>query len=59
MAHMRYGTRLHQDLEVNAPMPVISGILGHNNLNTTRLYLSIDIENLRFLSLEVTAYEDN
>lgn len=46
-------------LEVNAPMPVISGILGHNNLNTTRLYLSIDIENLRFLSLEVTAYEDN
>lgn len=33
--------------------PVISGILGHSNANTTRKYMAIDIESLRSLSLEV------
>lgn len=33
--------------------PVISGILGHSNANTTRKYMAIDVESLRFLSLEV------
>lgn len=40
-------------LSKNTPMPVITGILGHKNLNTTSKYLSIDIESLRNLSLEV------
>lgn len=33
--------------------PVISGILGHSNANTTRRYMTIDIEALRRLSLEL------
>ena len=40
-------------LESNTPMPVITGILGHKNLNTTRAYLNIDIESLRKRSMEV------
>lgn len=40
-------------LEGNTPMPVITGILGHKNLNTTSKYLSIDVESLRKYSLEV------
>jgi integrase len=37
----------------NTPYPVISGILGHSNANTTKLYLRIDVERMRPLSLEV------
>jgi len=44
-------------LKNNAPMPVITGILGHKNLNTTSKYLSIDIDNLRRCCLEVS-YEE-
>lgn len=40
-------------LSGNTPMPIITGILGHKNINTTSTYLSIDIEELRFLCLEV------
>jgi site-specific recombinase XerD len=40
-------------LKNNAPMPVITGILGHKNLNTTSKYLSIDIDTLRRCCLEV------
>ena len=40
-------------LESNTPMPVITGILGNKNLNTTRAYLNIDIESLRKRSMEV------
>lgn len=40
-------------LKENTPMPVITGILGHKNLNTTSRYLSIDVETLRCLCLEV------
>ena len=35
------------------PYPVISGILGHSNANTTRRYMAVDVEALRRLSLEV------
>ena len=45
-------------LKANTPMPVITGILGHKNLNTTSRYLSIDVETLRCLCLEVPD-EDN
>ena len=40
-------------LSGGTPYPVISGILGHSNANTTRKYMTIDIEQLRSLSLEV------
>jgi integrase len=35
------------------PYPVISGVLGHTNANTTKTYLKTDVEQLRGLSLEV------
>lgn len=44
-------------LKNNTPMPVITGILGHKNLNTTSKYLSIDIDNLRRCCLEVSNEE--
>lgn len=40
-------------LKGNTPMPVITGILGHKDINTTSKYLSIDIESLRRCCLEV------
>lgn len=40
-------------LEENIPLPVISAILGHADSNTTGVYLSIDIEQLRNCALEV------
>lgn len=45
-------------LENNTPMPVITGILGHKDINTTSKYLSIDVEGLRKTSLEVPIDED-
>ena len=38
----------------DTPYPVISGVLGHTNANTTKIYLKADIEQLRRLSLEVS-----
>ncbi|MBO6285551.1 MAG: tyrosine-type recombinase/integrase [Bacilli bacterium] len=40
-------------LSKETPMPVITGILGHKNINTTSAYLSIDVEGLRKCCLEV------
>lgn len=40
-------------LKNNVTIPVITGILGHKSSNTTKKYLSIDIEQLRSLALEV------
>lgn len=40
-------------LSGGTPYPVISGVLGHSNANTTRKYMAIDVERLRALSLEV------
>ena len=40
-------------LQDNTPLPVISGILGHENSNTTKMYLRIDTEQLRIVGLEV------
>lgn len=40
-------------LEENVPLPVISEILGHATTETTAVYLSIDIEQLRRCALEV------
>jgi len=41
-------------LSSNTPMPVITGILGHKNSNSTNLYLRIDIDSLRSVALEVS-----
>lgn len=35
------------------PLPVISGVLGHANTNTTGVYLKIDVNQLRKCALEV------
>lgn len=35
------------------PYPTISSVLGHSSVNVTRRYLSIDVESLRPLALEV------
>jgi len=40
-------------LQNRTPYPVITGILGHENASTTKLYLRIDIQQLRTVALEV------
>ena len=40
-------------LKNNTPMPIITGVLGHSSMNTTQKYMSVDIEGLRCVSLEV------
>lgn len=40
-------------LAEGAPLPVISGVLGHSSTQTTRAYLGIDVDALRRVSLEV------
>lgn len=40
-------------LKNNAPMHVIKDVLGHTSLNTTRMYLDIDLESLKYFALEV------
>lgn len=39
-------------------MHVIKDVLGHTNLNTTRVYLNIDFNTLQNFALEVP-YENN
>ena len=43
-------------LSSNAPMHVIQSVLGHKNLNTTQIYLNIDIESLKKFALEVPCH---
>lgn len=49
MRHSLASNMLHN----NTPMHVIKEVLGHSSINTTRIYLNIDIEALRELALEV------
>lgn len=49
MRHSLASAMLHN----NTPMYVIKETLGHSNINTTRMYLNIDIDALRQLALEV------
>ena len=44
-------------LKNNTPLPIIKKVLGHTNINTTERYISVDIEGLRRMSLEVPTYE--
>lgn len=49
---MRHSLASHL-LQGSTPLPVITGILGHENSNTTKMYLRIDVEQLRSVALEV------
>lgn len=49
MRHSLASNMLHN----NTPMHVIKEVLGHSNINTTRMYLNIDIDSLRKIALEV------
>lgn len=50
--HSLRSTLARQMLDSNAPLPVISEVLGHQNINTTSIYLKIDIEGLRKCTLD-------
>jgi site-specific recombinase XerD len=45
-------------LNTNTPMHVIKEVLGHSNINTTKMYLNIDIDAMRAVALEVP-YEES
>lgn len=49
-------------LEIKSPLPIISEALGHQSVNTTSIYLKIDVEGLRKCALdpeEVFSSENN
>lgn len=46
-------------LSQNTPLPVITGILGHKNQETTKMYLSIDLTSLRKCALNVPEIDTN
>lgn len=46
-------------LENKTPLPVISEVLGHSNSESTKVYLSIDIETLRECALDVPSLNLN
>ena len=39
-------------LETNTPLPIISETLGHQSVNTTSIYLKIDIDGLRKCAMD-------
>lgn len=50
--HSLRSTLARNMLEANTPLPVISETLGHQNINTTSIYLKIDIAGLRRCALD-------
>lgn len=50
--HSLRSTLARNMLEAQAPLPVISETLGHQNINTTSIYLKIDIDGLRKCALD-------
>ena len=50
--HSLRSTLAKNMLEAKTPLPVISEVLGHQNINTTSIYLKIDIEGLRKCALD-------
>lgn len=44
-------------LAAETPLPIISSILGHANKDTTKIYLSTDLEHLRDCALGLDAIE--
>ena len=60
--HSLRSTLARNMLEIKSPLPIISEALGHQSINTTSIYLKIDIEGLRKCALdpeEVFANENN
>lgn len=49
LRHSLASSMLHN----NTPMYVIKDVLGHSSINTTRMYLNIDVETVKELALEV------
>lgn len=45
--HSLRSTLARNMLEAKTPLPVISEVLGHSNVNTTSIYLKIDLDGLR------------
>ncbi len=50
--HSLRSTLAKKLLETGVPLPVISETLGHTNINTTSIYLKIDLEGLRKCPLD-------
>ena len=50
--HSLRSTLARNMLEAKAPLPVISQVLGHQNINTTSIYLKIDINGLKKCPLD-------
>lgn len=50
--HSLRSTLARNMLEAKTPLPVISEVLGHANINTTSIYLKIDLEGLRKCALD-------
>lgn len=50
--HSLRNTLARNMLETKAPLPIISETLGHQNINTTSIYLKIDINGLRRCALD-------
>jgi len=50
--HSLRSTLAKNMLEAKTPLPVISEVLGHQNVNTTSIYLKIDINGLRKCALD-------
>jgi integrase len=50
--HSLRSTLARNMLEIKSPLPIISEALGHQSVNTTSIYLKIDIEGLRKCALD-------
>jgi len=50
--HSLRSTLARQMLDSNAPLSIISETLGHQNINTTSIYLKIDVKGLRKCALD-------
>lgn len=50
--HSLRSTLARNMLESQTPLPVISGVLGHRSINTTSIYLKIDLEGLRKCTID-------
>ncbi|MCL5770718.1 MAG: tyrosine-type recombinase/integrase [Actinobacteria bacterium] len=50
--HSLRSTLARNMLEAEAPLPVISEVLGHQSINTTSIYLKIDLDGLKKCALD-------
>ena len=50
--HSLRSTLARNMLETKAPLPVISEVLGHQNINSSSIYLKIDINGLKKCALD-------